>query len=39
MSSAQVERNLGQGDVDLAFCEAKRKLLLDSWPEEAPANP
>lgn len=33
MSKAQAERNLGQGDVDLADCEAKRRMLYDAWPK------
>lgn len=41
MSKAQAERNLGQGDVDLASCEAKRKLAVESWPQpvENPPQP
>jgi hypothetical protein len=34
MSSAQAERNLSMGDVAIAECEAKRKLLIDSWPKD-----
>lgn len=33
MSAAQVERNLGLADVDLADCEAKRKALINAWPK------
>lgn len=38
MTSAQTERNLGMGDVDLAACEAKRKLAVDSWPKRPVAR-
>lgn len=33
MNSAQAERNLQQGDVDLAECEAKRRLAIEAWPQ------
>lgn len=32
MTKAQAERNLGQGDIDLADCDGKRKALYDAWP-------
>ncbi len=38
MSRAQVERNLGVADTDLAKCEAKRALAIDAWPK-APVVP
>jgi hypothetical protein len=33
MTKAQAEQNLGQGDIDLADCEGKRKMLIDAWPK------
>lgn len=32
MTKAQAEQNMAQGDIDLAACEAKRRLLLMAWP-------
>jgi hypothetical protein len=44
MTSAQAEANISLGDVALADCEAKRRLLIDAWPQPAgnaaqPAQP
>jgi len=41
MNSAQAERNLQQGDIDLATCDAKRQLAIDAWPQpvETPNSP
>jgi hypothetical protein len=33
MSKAQAERGLAQGDIDLAECEAKRRLAVEAWPQ------
>lgn len=32
MTSAQAEANISLGDVAIADCEAKRRLLVDAWP-------
>jgi hypothetical protein len=36
MSSANSEAGIRQGDLDLAECDAKRQLLIDSWPKGGP---
>ncbi|MCT8003317.1 hypothetical protein NZL82_15680 [Sphingomonas sanguinis] len=38
MSSADAERAIRNGDIALAACEAKRRLLWSAWPTNTP-NP
>jgi hypothetical protein len=36
MSSADAERAIRNGDIALAACEAKRRLLWSAWPTNTP---
>lgn len=37
-SAADDDATIRDGRFDLAACEAKRRLLLDAWPTNAPTD-